>query len=237
MSTLVVLPTYNERDNLPILVREIMRLDGFDVLVVDDDSPDGTGEVANSLCVEFPGRVDVLHRRGPKGYGRSYVDAFGRATRGSHEFVCQMDADLSHDPKCLPELVRAGVDGLDVVVGSRYVNGISVVNWPLRRLALSTFANAYVRSITRLPVRDCTSGYRCWRRTALEAISVDTVRSDGYSFQVEMLFKAQRRGLRIGEVPIVFVERRVGSSKMSRRVMLESAVMPWRLVVRSVFRR
>jgi dolichol-phosphate mannosyltransferase len=237
MSTLVVIPTYNERDSLPTLIREIMRLDGFDVLVVDDDSPDGTGKVADGLAAEFPGRVEVLHRTGPRGFGRSYVDAFARAVQGSHEFVCQMDADLSHDPKYLPDLVSAGAGSLDVVVGSRYLHGVSVVNWPLRRLALSTFANAYVRTVTRLRVRDCTSGFRCWRRAALEAVAPEPFHSDGYSFLVEMLFEAQRRGLRIGEVPIVFVERRVGSSKMSRRVILESAMTPWRLVLRSAFRR
>jgi dolichol-phosphate mannosyltransferase len=237
MRALVVIPTFNESENLPILLRQIMRLDGFDALVVDDASPDGTGRIADMLAAEFPGRIDAIHREGPRGFGRSYVDGFKRAVQGPYEFVCQMDADLSHDPKYLPEMVAAGEEGLDLVVGSRYLRGVSVVNWPLRRLALSVFANAYVRTITRVAVRDCTSGFRCWRRTALMKIRVDTIRSDGYSFQVEALFEARRNGLRIGEVPIVFVERRIGSSKMSGRVVLESVVMPWRLLLRSVVGR
>ena len=237
MRTLVVIPTYNESDNLPGLIRRIMALDGFDILVVDDDSPDGTGAVADALAAEFPARIEIIHRPGPRGFGRSYVDGFKRAIRGTYEFVCQMDADLSHDPEYLSDLVAAGAGGLDLVLGSRYLQGISVVNWPLRRLILSTLANAYVRTITRLPVRDCTSGYRCWRRSALERLPLDSIRSDGYSFQVETLFEARRRGLAIGEVPIVFVERRVGASKMSGRVILESIFMPWRLVLRSLVGR
>ena len=231
---LVVTPTYNERDNLPVLVRQVLaRGPEFSVLVVDDASPDGTGQVADGLVAEFPGRVHVLHRTGKRGLGRSYVDALSRAVDMDVDVVCQMDADFSHDPQYLPDLVRAVVHGgHDLVIGSRYLNGVSVVNWPLSRLILSTFANRYVRAITGLPARDCTSGYRCWRREALARLPLRQFVSDGYAFLVEMLYEAMGRGCRIGEVPIIYVERREGQSKMSRGVIFESIFVPWRLVLR-----
>jgi dolichol-phosphate mannosyltransferase len=237
--TLVLVPTYNERDNLPILVRAVMAHDGFRVMVVDDQSPDGTGAVADELAREFPGRVEVLHRSGKKGLGRSYIEALLIARDRTEDYVCQMDADLSHDPKYLPDLVHAAVEGRhDLVIGSRYLQGVSVVNWPLHRLILSTLANRYIRSVTRLPVADCTSGFRCWRREVLARVPLERIVSDGYAFLVEMLYEAHRRGCQVGEVPIIFVERRVGQSKMSSGVILESAYMPWRVVLRgSVTRR
>jgi len=231
---LVVTPTYNERDNLPVLVREVMaRGSNVSMLVVDDASPDGTGAVADALAAEFPGRVQVMHRTGRRGLGRSYVDALSQAVSMDVDIVCQMDADFSHDPKYLADLVRGVTDeGLDLVIGSRYLHGVSVVNWPLSRLILSTFANRYVRGITGLPARDCTSGYRCWRREALARLPLRRFVSDGYAFLVEMLFEAMGAGCRIGEVPIIYVERREGQSKMSRGVILESVFVPWRLVAR-----
>lgn len=229
---LVVTPTYNERDNLPVLVRKVMaRGPEFSVLVVDDASPDGTGAVADALAAEFPGRLTVLHRTGKRGLGRSYVDALSQAVTMDVDLVCQMDADFSHDPQYLPDLVRGVVeDGYDLVIGSRYLHGVSVVNWPLSRLILSTFANHYVRGITGLPARDCTSGYRCWRREALATLPLRQFVSDGYAFLVEMLFAAMGHRCRIGEVPIIYVERREGQSKMSQGVILESIFVPWRLV-------
>jgi dolichol-phosphate mannosyltransferase len=232
----VVLPTYNERENLPELVRAILAREGYRVLVVDDGSPDGTGALADALATEFPGRVDVMHRTGPRGLGRSYVDGFRRALQGTAAIICQMDADWSHDPSYLPQIVAATAEH-DVVIGSRYLNGVSVVNWPLRRLFLSTFANRYIRAVTRLTPRDCTSGFRCWRREALAVLPLDTLVSDGYAFVVETLYEAARRGARIGEVPIIFVERRMGVSKLSTGVLLESIITPWRLVVRDLIRR
>lgn len=231
---LVVTPTYNERDNLPVLVRQVLATGSHvSVLVVDDASPDGTGAVADALVAEFPGRVHVMHRTGKRGLGRSYVDALTQAVTMDVEIVCQMDADFSHDPKYLPDLVRGITDGdLDLVIGSRYLYGVSVVNWPLSRLILSTFANRYVRAITGLPARDCTSGYRCWRREALARLALQQFVSDGYAFLVEMLFEAMGTGCRIGEVPIIYVERREGQSKMSKGVILESVFVPWRLVAR-----
>jgi dolichol-phosphate mannosyltransferase len=232
MNVLVIIPTYNERDNISTLVETILGQGPFNVLVVDDASPDGTGAEADRVAAAHPGRVQVIHRTGKRGFGLSYVEGFLFALRQTDaELICQMDADFSHDPKYLPDLVAAaGV--ADVAVGSRYLNGVSVVNWPLRRLFLSTFANWYVRTITGLGVRDCTGGYRCWHRTVLEQLKPDAIRSDGYSFQVEALFKAARNGASVREVPIVFVERRQGASKMSGRVMFESMFMPWRLILR-----
>jgi dolichol-phosphate mannosyltransferase len=231
---LVVTPTYNERENLPVLVRQVIaRGQNFSVLVVDDASPDGTGAVADALAAEFPGRVAVMHRTGKRGLGRSYVDALSQAVTMDVDIVCQMDADYSHDPQYLPDLVRGVTDeGFDLVIGSRYLHGVSVVNWPLSRLILSTFANRYVRGITGLPARDCTSGYRCWRREALARLPLRRFVSDGYAFLVEMLYEAMGAGCRIGEVPIIYVERREGQSKMSRGVILESVFVPWRLVAR-----
>lgn len=235
MNVLVVIPTYNERDNLPGLVRAVLER-GARVLVVDDGSPDGTGEVADALAVEFPGRVEVLHRTGPRGLGRSYVDGLQRALAGPADLICQMDADWSHDPQYLPSMIAAA-DQYDVVIGSRYLSGVSVVNWPLQRIILSAFANRYIRLVTGLSPRDCTSGFRCWRRDALARLPLDRVVSDGYAFLVETLFQAHAAGARIGEVPIIFVERRVGHSKLSGGVLFESMLVPWRLVARRLFSR
>jgi dolichol-phosphate mannosyltransferase len=228
-TVLVIIPTYNERDNLPIVTEGLMRHANVRLLVVDDDSGDGTGAIADTLARQFPGRIDVLHRTGRRGLGRSYVDGFHAALAGSADVICQMDADLSHDPAQLPALVAATA-GADLVIGSRYVANGTIVNWPLRRLFLSRFANGYIRTVTRLRARDCTSGYRCWRRAAMATLPLDRISSDGYSFLVETLFMAARRGARIAEVPITFVERRIGESKLSSGVLIESILMPWRLV-------
>ena len=232
MKTLVLVPTYNERDNLPVLVRELMGISGTLVLVLDDQSPDGTGEVADALAVEFPGRVEVLHRTGRRGLGVSYLEGFRRAIASDADFVVQMDADLSHDPKYLPALIQAAVDGADLVVGSRYLNGISVVNWPLRRLILSSFANFYIRTVTGLGLRDITTGYRCWRRPGLAKLPLDRIVSEGYAFLLDVTFMAAHAGLRIVESPIIFVERRQGASKLSSGVLLESLLTPWKLILR-----
>jgi dolichol-phosphate mannosyltransferase len=228
-SAIVVVPTYNERGNLPVLVAELLRHPIVRVLVVDDSSPDGTGEIADGLARDHPGRIEVMHRTGRRGLGRAYVDGFTKAIGEPVDVVCQMDADLSHDPRQIPDLIGAAADA-DVVIGSRYVPGGAIVNWPRRREILSRFANVYVRAVTRLRIRDCTSGYRCWRRDALARLPLARFISDGYSFQIETLYNASRRGCRIVEVPITFVERREGESKVSRRVLIESAITPWRLI-------
>ena len=229
---LVIVPTYNERENLPVLVKALMQYANVRVMVVDDQSPDGTGALADDLARKYPGRVEVMHRTGVRGLGRSYIDGIAKAIHQDVELICQMDADLSHDPRHLPAMMAAAAHA-DVVIGSRYIPGGAIQNWPRRRRILSRLANIYIRQITRLSPRDCTSGYRCWRRTALAAMPLDRFISDGYSFLVEMLYEARRRGLRIGEVPIIFIERRMGQSKLSSNVLIESLIMPWRLVFRS----
>jgi dolichol-phosphate mannosyltransferase len=236
MNALVVVPTYNERENLPLLAHGIFAHDGYRMLVVDDGSPDGTGQVAEDLKKEYPGRVDVMHRTGARGLGRSYIDGLRYAlTLPGLDLIFQMDADLSHGPEYLPALAAATASA-DVVIGSRYQRGISVVNWPLHRIMLSAFANRYIRAITGLRANDCTGGFRCWRREALAQMPLDGMVSDGYSFVVEMLFEAVRRELRIAEVPIIFVERRQGHSKLSNGVLMESLIMPWRLRLRGRLR-
>jgi dolichol-phosphate mannosyltransferase len=228
-SALVVVPTFNERTNLPLLINGLMRLPSVRVLVVDDSSPDGTGEIADALALEFPGRIEVLHRRARPGLGRSYVDGLKKAIHEPVDVICQMDADLSHDPAQLPDLI-AGTDSADVVIGSRYIPGGRIVNWPLRRRVLSRCANVYIRAVTRLQPRDCTSGYRCWRREALASLPLDRFVADGYAFLIEMLYAAVQRGHRVAEVPIAFVERGHGESKLSHGVLLESVFAPWRLI-------
>jgi len=233
MDVLVVTPTYNERENLPLLAAGVLKHDGARMLIVDDGSPDGTGDVADQLAKANPGRVEVMHRTGQRGLGRSYVDGLLHAIQeGRADFICQMDADLSHNPEYLPEMIRAA-ESHDLVIGSRYLHGVSVVNWPLHRIFLSAFGNRYIRLVTSLSTSDCTSGYRCWRREALARLPIADMVSDGYAFLVEMLYEAKRRNFRIGEVPIIFIERRMGQSKLSSNVLIESLIMPWRLVFRS----
>jgi dolichol-phosphate mannosyltransferase len=232
--TLVIVPTYNERHNLPTLVEGLMRLDAVSVLVIDDGSPDGTGAVADDLARAYRGRIEVMHRAGRRGLGRSYIDGIRWATSQPADLygaICQMDADLSHDPARVPALAAALAEA-DVALGSRYVDGGKIVNWPLHRRVLSRFANLYIRTVTRLRVRDCTTGFRCWRREALASLPLDRFDSDGYAFLVEMLFAATALGQTIAEVPIVFVERRQDESKLTLAVLFESAIAPWRLIGR-----
>ena len=226
---LVIVPTFNERENLPIVIAQLMPQPNVNVLVVDDQSPDGTGAIADDLAREHAGRIEVMHRVEHPGLGRSFIDGIRLALTRPVDVICQLDCDLSHDPAQLPSRI-AEPAGADVVIGSRYVPHGQVVNWPFRRRVLSRFANTYIRVITRMQPRDCTSGYRCWRRDALASLPLDQFGSDGYSFLVEMLYSASARGCRIAEVPITFVERRQGESKLSSAVLVESAVTPWRLV-------
>ncbi len=231
MRPLVIVPTYDERENLPLLAPALLAIPDVRILIVDDGSRDGTAQAADALAASHADRVTVLHRTGTRGLGRSYVEGMRAALETDAGVVCQMDADLSHLPSELPRLLAAVRDA-DLVIGSRYVPGGRIVNWPARRLALSVFANRYVGAITRLGVRDATSGFRCWRRAALERIPLAHLDSDGYAFQVEMTWHARRTGSRIVEVPITFVERRQGQSKLSGRVIAESVVLPWRLALR-----
>jgi dolichol-phosphate mannosyltransferase len=231
MRPLVLIPTYNERDNLRPLVTALMAIAGVKVLVVDDNSPDGTADEAEALAAASDGRVSVMRRAGPRGFGRSYVDGMAAALRTDATHICQIDADFSHDPAALPQLLTAAT-AADLVIGSRYVPGGELRNWPAHRLVLSRFANWYIRAITRLPVRDCTSGFRCWTRGLLARMPLDRIVSNGYAFQVETAWEAHAAGGRIVEVPITFIERREGQSKMSGRVIAESVVLPWRLISR-----
>ena len=232
---LVIVPTYNERENLGMLVPRLLAIEGLRVLIVDDGSPDGTGAEADRLARASGGRLTVMHRSGPRGLGRSYVDGMQAAATAGVRFICQMDADLSHDPDDLRRLLAAGA-GADLVIGSRYVPGGTLHNWPRHRLWLSAFANWYVRAITGLHIRDCTSGFRCWRRDLVARLPLAHIASEGYAFQVEMTWEAKQAGATIVEAPIAFVERRQGSSKLSGAVIAESAWLPWRLVTRGTVR-
>lgn len=228
MNAAVVIATYNERENLAELATAILENDGYRIVVVDDDSPDGTGAIADELATKYPGRLSVIHRTGARGLGRALVTGLTRALADGADLIFQMDADFSHDPKYLPAMAAGAADA-DLVLGSRYLHGVSVVNWPLHRLILSSFANQYVRSVTGLEQKDCTTGFRCWRREALARLPLESLISDGYAFLVEQLYLARRLGCRITEVPIIFVERREGASKISSSVLLESVIVPWRL--------
>lgn len=225
---LVVVPTYNERDNIGPLAAALLAIPDLRVLIVDDGSPDGTGVDADRLAASSGGRLAVIHRTGPRGLGRSYVDGMRAALATDATHVCQMDADFSHDPAALPRLLDAAADA-DLAIGSRYVAGGELRNWPRRRRLLSVVANAYVRAVTHLPARDCTSGFKCWRRELLAGLPLSEIESDGYAFQVELIWDAWRAGARIVEVPITFEERRHGASKLSGGVILESIWLPWRL--------
>ncbi len=233
---LVIIPTYNERENLPPLTGRLLALPvKVDLLVVDDNSPDGTGKIADELAAER-GEVHVLHRQTKNGLGRAYCDGFAWALDRGYQFIFEMDGDFSHNPSDIPALLNAA-NSADLVLGSRYCNGIRVINWPLSRLMLSMFAGMYVRVITGMPFSDPTGGFKCFRREALQAIDLAEVRSNGYSFQIELTHKIWRQGMRVAEVPIIFTDRFQGSSKMSRKIVHEAVFMVWRLLVQNGFRR
>ena len=222
MRAVVVVPTYNELANLKTLVEKLRQhAPELHVLIVDDNSPDGTGQLADELSAADPQRISVLHRQQKEGLGRAYVHGFKEVLKQDYEYILQMDADLSHDPVHLPDFF-AKIENHDLVVGSRYLKGISVVNWELKRLVMSKLATNYVRFITRMPFTDATSGYSCWRREALEAIDFQNAFSSGYVFLVELKYKAYRKGFRVGEVPIIFIERKSGNSKMDWAVIWEA---------------
>ena len=229
MSPMVVVPTYNEVQNLGPLVERIMQLAGFQVLVVDDNSPDGTGELADELRERYAGRVDVVHRSAKLGLGTAYLTGFRAALERRHSYLFQMDADFSHDPSDLPRLLSALRGGADLAIGSRYVAGGGTRDWPLWRLAMSRIGSLYAGLVLGMPIQDLTGGFRGWRRRALLDIGLDTVRSEGYSFQVETAYRCIRQGKTVVEVPIQFVDRRTGSSKMSPAIFMEAAATVWRL--------
>lgn len=228
MRVLVVTPTYNERDNLEELAEAVLAAPGsLDYLIVDDNSPDGTGDLADEIASRTS-RFQVLHRAGKLGLGSAYREAFAMALEQGYDAVISMDGDWSHDPKYLPDLI-AGTAEADLVIGSRYLNGISVVNWELSRLILSTVANTYARTVTGMPFRDCTSGFQCLTRRALESIGLGAIRTSGYSFLIDLKYRVVHAGLRGTEVPIVFTDRRAGTSKISRPEILRSMITPWKM--------
>jgi dolichol-phosphate mannosyltransferase len=236
--TLVIVPTYNEKDNLPMMVQRLLNLPvKVDMLVVDDNSPDGTGKIADELAAKHPS-INVLHRATKNGLGRAYCDGFKWALERDYAFIMEMDGDFSHNPDDIPRFLETiDKEQADLALGSRYCNGIRVINWPLGRLLLSMSAAKYVRLITGLPISDPTGGFKCFRRRALESIDIDKVRSNGYSFQIEMTHKLWRQGMKVVEVPIIFTDRFQGSSKMSRKIVYEALFMVWRLLVQNGFRR
>jgi dolichol-phosphate mannosyltransferase len=228
MRVLVVTPTYNERDNLEALCAAVLASPiHADYMIVDDNSPDGTGQLADELSAKEP-RIKVMHRPGKMGLGSAYRQAFGRALADGYDAVISMDGDWSHDPQYLPDLV-AGAANADLVIGSRYLNGISVVNWDLSRLIMSQVANTYARVVTGMPFRDCTSGFQCLTSRALAAIGLESIRTDGYSFLVELKYRVVHAGLHGVEVPIVFTQRRAGTSKISKAEIGRSMITPWKM--------
>jgi len=223
---LVIIPTYNERENIGLLIEQVLKASpNIEVLVVDDNSPDGTGKLIDEMAAGN-NRIHALHRPGKMGLGSAYRDGFRYALAQDYELIFEMDADFSHDPRYLVHFLEA-IEDADLVIGSRYVGGINVVNWPMSRLLLSYGASIYTRIITGMPIKDPTGGFKCFRRRVLEALDLDRVDSDGYSFQIEVNFKVWRKGFRIKEIPIIFVDRHSGTSKMDRRIVLEAVWMVW----------
>lgn len=237
LKSLVIIPTYNERDNITNMINALLSLgiENLHILIVDDNSPDGTGDLVDAMT-RLHEQVHLLQREGKLGLGTAYVAGFKYALQHGYDRILEMDADFSHDPKDVPRLLEAS-QKFDLTIGSRYVEGVNVVNWPLNRLLLSMGASYYTRIITGLPVHDCTAGFVCYRREVLQAIDLDKVQSDGYSFQIEMKFKAWKKKFKLGEVPIVFVDRRFGQSKMNKRIVHEAYKMVWKLKFQSLFGR
>lgn len=228
MKTLIIIPTYNEKENIKKLIPEIKRVNkSVHILVVDDASKDGTAGVVK-VFMKKDKTIKLIERNGKYGLGTAYVAGFKYAIKNKYDYIFEMDADFSHDPKYINDFLR-NMKRYDLVIGSRYLNGISVINWPLRRLMLSKFATFYVRFITGLPLTDATSGFKCFRRKVLEAIDLDNIHSDGYSFQIEMHYKAWKKGFKIKEIPIIFVDRDTGASKMSKDIVFEAIWVVWKL--------
>lgn len=234
--SLIIIPTYNEIDNIEKLITTIITMyrdEAIDILIVDDGSPDGTAKKVAELGKENP-RVKLLQRGKKLGLGTAYCDGFKFAIKEKYDFIFEMDADLSHAPEEIKNFLEK-IKHCDLVIGSRYISGVNVINWPMRRLMLSYFANYYTRFITGLPLRDSTGGYKCFRRKVLEAINLDKIKSNGYAFQIEMNFKAWKKNFKLAEIPIIFYDRTKGKSKMSKKIVREAALLVWKLRLRSIF--
>lgn len=222
---IVIIPTYNEKENIENIIRAVMGLEhGFHILIIDDGSPDGTAQIVKGLMAgDFNGRLHLVERKGKLGLGTAYIAGFKWALEHDYEYVFEMDADFSHDPKDLPRLYNAcAVEGADLAIGSRYVTGVNVVNWPMGRVLMSYYASKYVQLVTGIPVHDTTAGFKCYRRRVLETINLDAIRFKGYAFQIEMKFTAYKLGFKIAEVPVIFVNRQLGTSKMSGGIFSEA---------------
>lgn len=233
---LIIFPTYNERDNIEKIVHAVLPLDArVHILIVDDNSPDGTGDIADRLAKQ-ESKIFVLHREKKEGLGRAYIAGFKWAIEHKFDYIFEMDADFSHGPEYIKDFLRE-IQEYDLVIGSRYISGVNVINWPMSRLLLSYYANVYSRIVTGLPLRDATGGFKCFRREVLETIDLDDVRSSGYSFQIEMSMRAWKKKFKIKEIPIIFYERAAGVSKMSKKIMREAIWMVWLLRIKSMFGR
>ena len=220
---IVIIPTYNEKENIERIIRKVFSLDGgYEILIIDDGSPDGTAAIVKSLQKEFPDRLNIIERAGKLGLGTAYITGFKWALSQGYDYIFEMDADFSHDPDDLPRLLEACKDGEGVAIGSRYCDGISVVNWPIGRIIMSYYASVYVRTVLRMKVFDCTAGYKCYSRRVLEAIDLDKVEMKGYGFQIEMKYTAVKKGFKAVEVPVIFVNRKAGTSKMSGSIFGEA---------------
>jgi dolichol-phosphate mannosyltransferase len=236
MKTLVIIPTYNEKENISKVIPLVLKQDpDIEVLVVDDNSPDGTGKIVEELQISNP-RIKLIRREKKSGLGTAYLAGFKYALENGYNYIFEMDSDFSHDPNYIPDFLKA-IEDSDLVLGSRYIKGVNVVNWPITRLLLSFYANVYARWVTGLPLKDSTGGFKCFKREVLEKIGLDNIHSNGYAFQIEMSFRAWRKGFRIKEIPIIFVDRRAGESKMSKKIVREAIWMVWKLRILSILGR
>lgn len=235
--SLVIIPTYNESGNIRKIIDRLIALkEQVDILIVDDGSPDGTADLVKSIQKEIPGRIHLIERTGKQGLGTAYVTGFKYAIEHGYTYLCEMDADFSHDPNDIPKLISEVRKGeAEIAIGSRYANGISIINWPLTRLILSYSANIYARTITGLPIFDCTAGFKCIHRNVVENIALDRIKSNGYAFQIELHFRAWKAGFKLKEVSIIFREREEGVSKMSKKIVREAMWRVWAIKVRSIF--
>lgn len=235
MNSLVIIPTYNEKENIRTVIERLRALAvKVDILIIDDNSPDGTADIIRDMQTKDQ-HLFMLNRSGKLGLGTAYLTGFRWALTRDYEYILEMDADLSHNPDDVPKLIKECEKGYDLVIGSRYCNGVNVINWPIKRLILSYGANKYTRIVTRMPIMDATAGFKCYRREVLSGINLDRVKSSGYSFQIEMHFRAWSQGFKIREVPIIFVERSEGRSKMSKNIVWEAVFMVWKLKIWRMF--